>query len=58
MTRRPGKLLDSSVVDLCFFNEFLQKSGFLVPLLIIGLLVLSILIGYAYDVHDRDRVVD
>ena len=40
-----------------FFNEFLLKSGFLVPLLIIGLLVLSILTGYAYDVHDRDRVV-
>ena len=40
-----------------FFNEFLQKSGFLSPLLIIGLLVLSILTGYAYDVHDGDRVV-
>jgi len=40
-----------------FFNEFLQKSGFLTPLLIIGLLVLSILAGYAYDVHDGDRVV-
>jgi hypothetical protein len=39
-----------------FFNEFLQKSGFLSPLLIIGLLVLSILAGYAYDVHDGDRV--
>ena len=41
-----------------FFNEFLQKSGFLIPLLIIGLLVLSILTGYAYDLHDRDRVAD
>ena len=40
-----------------FFNEFLQKSGFLSPLLIIGLLVMSILTGYAYDVHDGDRVV-
>lgn len=39
-----------------FFNEFLQKSGFLIPLLIIGLLVLSILTGYAYDLHDGDRV--
>jgi hypothetical protein len=39
------------------FNEFLQKSGFLIPLLIIGLLVLSILTGYAYDLHDGDRVV-
>jgi hypothetical protein len=35
-----------------FFNEFLLKIGFLVPLLIIGLLVLSILTGHAYDVHD------
>jgi len=41
-----------------FFNEFLQKSGFLIPLLIIGLLVLSIFTGYAYDVHDGDRVAD
>jgi hypothetical protein len=40
-----------------YFNEFLQNSGFLSPLLIIGLLVLSILAGYAYDVHDSDRVV-
>lgn len=40
-----------------YFNEFLQKSGFLSPLLIIGLFVLSILTGYAYDVHDGDRVV-
>jgi hypothetical protein len=40
-----------------FFNEFLQKSGFLIPLLIIGLLVLSILTGYAYDLHDGDRFV-
>jgi hypothetical protein len=41
-----------------FFNEFLQKSGFLIPLLMIGLLVLSILTGYAHDVHDGDRVAD
>lgn len=40
-----------------YFNELVQKSGFLSPLLIIGLLVLSILAGYAYDVHDRDRAV-
>jgi hypothetical protein len=40
-----------------YFNEFLQKSGFLSPLLIIGLFALSILTGYAYDVHDGDRVV-
>jgi hypothetical protein len=34
-----------------YFNEFLQQSGFLSPLLIFGLLVLSILSGYAYDVE-------
>jgi hypothetical protein len=34
-----------------FFNEFLLKSGFLSPLLIVGLLLLSILTGYAYDVQ-------
>jgi hypothetical protein len=34
-----------------YFNEFLQKSGFLSPLLIVGLLVLSILTGYACDVE-------
>jgi hypothetical protein len=33
------------------FNELLQKSGFLSPLLIIGLLALSVLAGYAYDVQ-------
>jgi hypothetical protein len=33
-----------------YFNEFLQKTGFLSPLLIVGLLVLSILTGYASDV--------
>ena len=40
-----------------FFNEFLQQSGFLAPLLIVGLLGLSILTGYARDVHDHDCVV-
>ena len=34
-----------------YYNEFLQKSGFLSPLLIIGLLVLSILTAYASDVE-------
>jgi hypothetical protein len=34
-----------------YFNEFLQQSGFLSPLLFFGLLVLSILSGYAYDVE-------
>jgi membrane protein DedA with SNARE-associated domain len=38
-----------------YFNEFLQKSGFLSPLLIVGLLVLSILTGYAYDVQRETK---
>ena len=40
-----------------FFNEFLQKNGYLSLLLIVGLLPLSVFTGYAYDIHDRDRVV-
>jgi hypothetical protein len=38
-----------------FFNDLLMQSSFLVPLLIIGLLVLSIFTGFAYDVQNRDR---
>ena len=34
-----------------YFNEFLMASGFVVPLIMIGLLVLSILSGYASDVE-------
>jgi len=34
-----------------YFNAFLQKSSFLSPLLIVGLLVLSISSAYAYDVR-------
>ncbi len=34
-----------------FFNEFLmEKAGALIPILILGLLVLSVLTGYAHDV--------
>ena len=40
-----------------FFNEFLQKNSYLSLLLIVGLLPLSVFTGYAYDIHDRDRVV-
>lgn len=36
-----------------YFNESLQKSGFLSPLLIVGLYVLSILSAYASDVEAR-----
>jgi hypothetical protein len=32
-----------------YFNELLQRSGFLSPLLILGLLALSIVSGYAFD---------
>jgi hypothetical protein len=38
-----------------FFNHLLMQSSLLVPLLIIGLLVLSIFTGHAYDVQNRDR---
>jgi hypothetical protein len=38
-----------------FFNELLMQSGFLSPLLVIGLLVLSIFAGHAYDVREADR---
>jgi hypothetical protein len=40
-----------------YFNEFLQNNGFLSLFLIMGLLGLSILAGYARDVHEGDRVV-
>lgn len=36
-------------------NEFLQKSGLRSPLLIVGLLVLSILTAYAWEVRARAR---
>jgi len=38
-----------------FFNEFLLKSGFLVPLLILGLMILAIASGFA---HDAQRQAD
>jgi len=38
-----------------FFNEFLMQTGFLSPLLMVGLLVLSIFTGYAHDASDADR---
>lgn len=40
-----------------FFNELLMQSSFLSPLLIVGLLVLSIFTGYAHDAQNRDRAV-
>jgi hypothetical protein len=41
-----------------YYNEFLLESGFLVPILIIGLLVLSILTAYAHDVRARTESLD
>jgi hypothetical protein len=36
-----------------FFNDFLMGSGFLIPILVIGLLVLSVLTAIAHDrLHD------
>ena len=40
-----------------FFNEFLMKSGLLIPLLIIGLLLLTVFTAFAHDIHDDDRIV-
>ncbi len=36
-----------------FFNELLLKSGFLIPLLIIGLMILAIVSGFARDAHKQ-----
>jgi len=38
-----------------FFNEFLMESGLLIPVLILGLLVVSILAGYGHDVQKHGR---
>ncbi len=41
-----------------FFNDFLQKNGFVILLLIVGLLLLPVFSARAYDIHHRDRVAD
>jgi hypothetical protein len=38
-----------------FFNDLLMQSGFLSPLLMLVLLVLSVLSGYAYDAREAGR---
>jgi hypothetical protein len=38
-----------------YFNDFMQQTGYLSPLLIVGLLVLSIASGRAYDLCGGDR---
>lgn len=40
-----------------YFNEFLMRTGFVSPLLIIGLLVLSIFTGHARDAREAGRAV-
>lgn len=36
-----------------FFNDFLMESGFFLPILILGLMILSIASGSAYDKSER-----
>lgn len=38
-----------------FFNEFLMESGLLIPGLILGLLMVSILAGYGHDLQEHGR---
>lgn len=34
-----------------YLNDFLLESGFLIPIMIMGMLLISILAGYGFDVH-------
>jgi hypothetical protein len=36
-----------------FFNDWLQENGLLIPLLIIGLIILSMAVGHAKDVQEQ-----
>jgi hypothetical protein len=38
-----------------FFNEFLMGTALLIPVLILGLLVVSILAGYGHDIQEQGR---
>lgn len=38
-----------------FFNKFLMESGLLIPILILGLLMVSILAGYGHDLQEHER---
>ena len=38
-----------------FFNEFLMENAVLIPVLILGLLVVSILAGYGHDIQEQGR---
>ena len=41
-----------------FFNEFLMENAVLIPVLILGLLAVSILAGYAHDIQEQGRAKD
>lgn len=36
-----------------FFNEFLQKNGVIIPVMVLGLLVLTVFTAFAYDNHQQ-----
>ena len=38
-----------------FFNEFLMENAVLIPVLFLGLLVVSILAGYGHDIQEQGR---
>jgi hypothetical protein len=38
-----------------FFNEFLMENAALIPILFLGLLVVSILAGYGHDIQEQGR---
>ena len=41
-----------------FFNEFLMENAVLIPILILGLLVVSILAGYGHDIQQHRSAED
>ena len=41
-----------------FFNEFLLKTALIIPLFIFGLLILTVITAFAYDIHAGNRVVE
>lgn len=41
-----------------FFNEYLMKSGFFLPILIIGLLLLSVFSAFAHNINSDDAVAE
>lgn len=41
-----------------YFNDFLLKTAFIIPLFIFGLLILTVITAFAYDIHAGNRVVE